>query len=107
MSSTSAFLDIDAVRPLGARVLVRRYEKPESVRGILIPRSYAHDDTLSLWEVVRSTAQSDDAVGATLLPDDIVQTRPWRGVALGDGTHFFINAHDILNVIPWKEREDE
>lgn len=102
--------DPDTVRPLGARILVRKYTRPEKVGSLFIPETAQHDDTNSLWEVVKWTPKALDIVNAltarVLEEDDIIQTRPWRGEQLPpnvdpSGKHFLIDAHEVINLIQW------
>lgn len=88
-------------------MLVRRYEKPEIVRGIILADEARVDTTQSLWEVVRASEGAERMLGYELAPDDIVQTRPWRGVFIDDqpgekSLYAVINAADIINCIRWR-----
>jgi co-chaperonin GroES (HSP10) len=100
-------LDLATIRPLGERILVKRYEKPEQIRGIWLSDDARIDGTLSLWEVVRATEKAEHVLGCDLAEDDIVQTRPWRGYFLnemqpGEGARYaFIEAREVINVIKW------
>lgn len=94
-------IEIDKVRPLGHRILVRRYRKPEKVGSIILPDSVRDDFTLSLWEFVKAAPAALKFLGYDLQPDDIIQTRPMRGVFLGDDFHALIDAREVIGVIPW------
>lgn len=100
-------LDIDSVRPIGERILVRRYEKPEQVRGIWLPEEARVDHTQSLWEVVRVSERAKEKLALELEPDDIIQTRPWRGIFLNESDaaeaprYAIIEAKEVINVIKW------
>ncbi len=96
-------LDITKVRPLRGRVVVRRYEKPETVHGLIIPEPWREDATQSLWELVSWAPDVEEELGIALTEGTIIQTRPYRGVALGDGIHRVLKAEDIINIILWEE----
>lgn len=100
-------IDVSTIRPLGERILVRRYEKPEKIGSIILPDEVRADNTMSLWEVVEASAKAKELLGVDLEEDDILQTRPWRGTFLnelepGDGPRYaFINASEVINIIKW------
>lgn len=92
--------DVERIHPRHDLVLVRRYRKPEVVRGIFIPEQHQADPTQSLWEVVASGPAVADVLGAPLEVDCIIQTRPKRGHFIDD-EHAFLRADEILKVIVW------
>lgn len=95
-----------SIRLLGKRVLVKRYLLPETINGIIVPETHRNDKTLSLWELVSwspaalTTIQETLGQEVELEEGDFLQTRPWRGVPIGDD-HFIIDAHEVMNVIKW------
>lgn len=101
--------DVSQIHPIGDRLLVRRYTKPETIRGIIVPEKFRTDTTLTLWEVVavapKALAQlGDDALAA----DEIVITPGRRGMFVNellptfDPDYAFIRARDISKVIRWQ-----
>lgn len=99
-------IDLTTIRPLGERILVRRYEKPEKIGSIYLPDEARKDATQSLWEIVRASPEAESALGCALPADDILVTRPWRGLFIDD-THAFLDAREVLQVIHWQENEEE
>ena len=106
---------VHSLRPMGPRVLVRRYERPEQIKGIWIPDQHRFDPTLSLWEVIRSTPKANEQLGYELELDDIVFTRPRAGIMLNEliphhpEGHLvaFMPASQIIKAIRWREEADE
>lgn len=99
-------LDVSRIHPRHQLVLVKRYRKPEQVRGIYIPESHAADPTQSLWEVITAGPRVADVLGTTLARDAIVFTRPKRGHFIDD-EHAFLDAREILKVITWSEDDED
>jgi hypothetical protein len=100
-------LDPATIRPVGTKILCRRYEKPETVRGIIIPELSRQDWTGSLWEPIAFGPKAKDLLQQEI--DDveyiILKTNPWRGMSIGRGTDdkdlFMIEAAEVTNVIRW------
>jgi co-chaperonin GroES (HSP10) len=101
-------LDYSKLQPTGSKILVRRYTKPEEVKGIVIPESHRADTTGTLWEFVKGTPSYDskdrlgyaDVLGTELREGDILQTRSFSGLDIGWG-FFLISAEDVDVVHPW------
>jgi len=93
---------------LGISILVRRYEKPQDMAGILLPPAYRFDASWTLWEVIKSSALADEFLGYPLLLDDILTTLrriPPHVGFLEDATEVFVMGidHDtIRGMTRWK-----
>lgn len=93
--------DPSQIRPLGARILVRTYTKPETVKGLEIPEAYRADDTGSLWEVVGPMGpRVHEVLGITPAVGDLIKTPPFRGVHIGADL-YFIEAAEVASVYQW------
>ena len=90
----------DEVKPLGKKVFVKRYVKPEVVRGIIIPDAYRVDDTFSLYEWVRASQAAIEHLGHEPEEGDILVTAPWAAVMV-DREYGFLEAEQIRQVITW------
>lgn len=102
--STGA-LDINTVHPIGAKILVRLYERPETVGSIILPDAFRKDYTLSCWEVVTAGPRASAVLGTELLPDDIIQTPSMAAVYVdsSDGhDYFMVEAAQVLALLRWK-----
>ena len=82
------------------KILVRRYTKPETVRGIIIPDAYRVDDTFSLYEWKRGSEKAIDHLGYEPEEGDIVVTGPWAAIMI-DREWGFIEVEQIRKVITW------
>jgi len=93
---------------LGRSILVRRYEKPNDIDGILLPPAYRFDSSWTLWEVIKSCAMVDEFIGYSLAVDDILTTLrriPPHVGFLEDATEVFVMGidHDtIRGITRWK-----
>lgn len=109
---------VEDVEPIGERLIVRKYVKPEKVGSIWLNPAWRTDHSRALWEVVKVSEraqaffESDAAFGERLEEDWIVITQPNHGVhappvALSDGADaFLIHAQDVMKVIPWVPGEE-
>ena len=93
---------------LGPSLLVRRYEKPNDINGILLPPAYRFDSSWTLWEVVKSCEMANEFLGLKLLADDILTTLrripPNIGISF-EGVELFIMGLDddlIRGVVRWR-----
>lgn len=104
-------VDPTQLRPLGTRIIVRKYELPEKIGQIVVPEAWRKDRSLQVFEVVKTTSKANRALGIELTPDDIVETRrSWEMLAHPalPEDHYFLDATDISGVHQWdKEEEDE
>lgn len=97
---------------LGARALVRLYERPNKFGSILLPDKFKRDQTWTLWELVRCTAEFEHELGMKLEPDDILQTLKRIPVHIGcdeHGTdHFIMDAAGcgFRGYTRWKEQAE-
>jgi co-chaperonin GroES (HSP10) len=86
-------------------IIARRYEKPETWKGLYVSPAHRLDFSRSLWLVVRTSREATDWLGVELEPDWIVVTPPRSGVFLDldDETRelFLLHAKLVLRVIPW------
>lgn len=79
-------------------MLVRRYEKPEEARGLIIPEAFRADETMSLWEFVKAGEGVADLIGVSLKEDDIIHTRPFAAKMI-DREHGIIDVERNREVI--------
>ena len=92
------------ITPVGTRILVRKYTKPEKIGSIWLNPAWLVDNSRALWEVVKSTEKADKYTGLELLPDTILITMPNRGVFADLDEkieHYFLFAEEIIKIIPW------
>jgi hypothetical protein len=91
------------VRPRRGLFFVRKYTKPEMVRGIYTNPAWRVDNSRSLWEVLEETEL--ETFGITLQPDWIVVTAPHRGTHIPsyDAPYevYALSKAEIVRVIPW------
>ena len=86
-------LDPTTLKPVGPRMLVKLYERPNQIGSIILPDKFRRDLSFTLWEVVKPSAKFNDEVGLELKVDDIVQTLKRYPPYVGDGedgTAYFI-----------------
>lgn len=93
-------LDTQALRLIGKKVLVKRYEKPEQVKGIFIPDPYRVDDTHSIYEWVKGSPEAVEWLGTEPQEGDILVTRPWAAVMF-DREFGFLEVEQIVKVVAW------
>ena len=89
----------------GAKLLVRRYMRPEKVGSIHIPDPSRLDLTRSLWELEATTPAANDALHCDLERDWLLVTPRNSGVYLyTNDPHveiFLLAATSVLRIIPW------
>lgn len=103
-------VDPQNLRPLGTRIIVRKYELPEKIGSIHVPEAWRGDRSLQVFEVVKTTEKANAALGIELTPDDIVETRrSWEMVSHPQlpEDHYFLNAEDVASIYPWNEEESD
>lgn len=92
------------LEPLGTRILVRKYTKPEMIGSIHINPAWQVDNSRALWEVVKAPQAAKDYVGLDIQPDWILVTLPNRGLyveGLWDAAeHYLLFAEEIVKYIP-------
>jgi len=119
-------------RPYADKLIVTRYQKPDSIHGIIIPEAYRGDRSQTLWELVAwnepqarnslfkhgivildheggncaLVTELSTAAAIPLYEGMIVQTKAWSQIDLGDGKHFIIEAQNVNALHVW-EVEDE
>jgi hypothetical protein len=121
-------IDIDNLQPYGDRLIVTRYQKPETVKGIIIPEAYRGDRSQTLWELVKwNEPQARDSLfkegvviigweevkadlstadGIPLRVGMIVQTLAWSQTDLGDGKHFSVEPKNVRALHVWEAEDD-
>lgn len=98
-------------------ILVRKYEKPEMIRGIWTNPAWRRDNSRSLWEVIQSSPDADAMLETPLAPDWLLVTPPRSGVFFDyetreaerfDGVvaveaieRYLVHAGLVLQIIPW------
>lgn len=91
-------IDPVTMKILGARLMVRRYERPEMHGLIVIPDMARTDLSQTLWEFVKA------GEGATLDMEmqvgDILRTRDETGIPIGDG-FWLIPSEQVEGVYTW------
>ncbi len=101
-------IDHHALRILGDRVMVRRYERPEMHGSIIIPETARTDMSQTLWEFVKV------GIGVNLgkkrgrsvpldmkaRPGDILRTRVETGIPIGEG-FWLIPSEQVEGVYTW------
>lgn len=106
-------LEADDIRPLGTRIIVRHYERPEETPGgIVIPPSYQEDTGGELWEAVKWSDEAERYVGLkyamNLHEGMILRTKPLEPIEIEDSNGLWIvSAEKIIGAIPWKEADDD
>jgi hypothetical protein len=106
-------LTSDDIEPLGTRMLVRKYRKPEKIGSIYINPAWAVDNSRALWEVVkagkcrctkkRPNHCAECYLGMEIEEGTIVVTLPNRGVyaCLWDEDEiFYLFAEEVMKWIP-------
>ena len=93
-------IDHSTIRPIGKKLLVKRYVKPETARGIIIPDAYRVDDTFSLYEYVRGSEKATEILGYVPEEGDIIVTAPWAAVMI-DREYGFLEAEQVRKIITW------
>lgn len=114
------------MRPIDNCLFVRKYEKPEMIRGIYTNPAWRQDNSRSLWEVMGSTPGADEIVGMPLEEDWIVITPANSGVWVDnvevaddtlpptrDGSLrtkqvevFLLHGELVRTVVPWTKEFD-
>jgi len=98
-------------------ILVRKYEKPETIRGIWTNPAWRKDNSRALWEVIQSSPEADAMLQTTLEPDWLLITPPNSGVFFDydlreierfDGVvaveaveRYLVHAGLVLQINPW------
>lgn len=94
-------------------ILVRKYVKPEIIRGIYTNPAWRTEHSRSLWEVVDSSPEADTHLRTSLEPGWILVTPPRSGVFVEDvevlredgrpdiEERYVIHAALVLRIIPW------
>lgn len=99
-------MDIKKIKPRNGLVLVKRYTMPEYMsEHILVNPAWSTDMNRDKWEAVRSTPVADREFGLTIHEDDILFTRPNRGVYLcreGGEDYFLLSWDQIEKCFRWK-----
>lgn len=89
----------------GPKLLARKYEKPERIGSIIVNPAWRTDNSRSLWEVVQSSPEADDALRMPLEADWILVTAPNSGVFFDHDDAgreiFLLAASSVLRIIPW------
>lgn len=80
-------IDVDTIRPLGERILVKAYERPKEYGLLVLPDTHLQDKSWSLWEVVKASGRANDSLGVELGEGDILKTK----VVTPVDTHY----HDV------------
>ena len=91
-------IDIATLSPTRGKMIVRKYEKPEQARGLIIPDAFREDDTMSLWEFVKAHAGVAALIGVELKEGDIIHTRAWAPKMI-DRVHGFLDVERNREVI--------
>lgn len=94
---------VSDIRPLGTRMLVRKYVRPERIGSLYVPPSFDVDNSRSLWEVVKSTEKANKYLGVGLQEGDLLVTLPNRGVYVevdDAAEHYFLFAEEVVKYIP-------
>lgn len=100
-------ITIDAVRPTGTKILVRRYEKPErTLGGIIIPEAWRGANCDGIWEFVRAAPGAARILGYELdeSRNYLLFTRDLQGVHLGrigDVDYWMLEAKQVQSVREW------
>jgi co-chaperonin GroES (HSP10) len=98
-------LTLEAIAPLGTKLLARRYERPEATPGgITIPETLRVDETFSLWECVRCGPKVGRTLGIVPSADDILHTPAWRGVfvaTIDEVDYYMLEEADVRAVQRW------
>ena len=105
------------IAPLGQRILVKVYERPETTPGgLIIPGTARIDDSWQLYEAVKASPKAEEFLGQRITEGDILRTNVCTpvGTGLTDGTEdrrelFFITADQIRQVIrnTWSNDDDQ
>ena len=91
------------IEPIGSRLLVRKYIKPEKIGSLYLNPAWLTDNSRALWEVVKISKKAEDYFGMKVKKDSIVITLPNRGVhyPLWDKEeHYFLFAEEVVKWIP-------
>ena len=82
-------------------MLVRRYERPEKVGSIFLPKAYRTDLSGILWEFIRGGSDYTDEIGIELTEGDILQAASTMAATdIGQG-FFLMRAGNVQCVHPW------
>ena len=89
----------------GAKLLARRYVRPEKVGSIFVPDPARIDLTRSLWETEKSTAAANKLLKVEIQRNWILVTARNSGVYLyTNDAHeevFLLAASSVVRIIPW------
>jgi len=91
-------IDPATMKILGARLLVRRYERPEMHGSIVIPESARTDLSQTLWEFIKAGIGTD--LDMEMQVGDILRTRAETGIHIGDG-FWLIPSEQVEGVYTW------
>ncbi len=91
-------IDPSTMKILGARLMVRRYERPEMHGSIVIPDMARTDQSRTLWEFVK--AGSGVELDIEYEVGDILRTRDETGIHIGDG-FWLIPSEQVEGVYTW------
>ena len=95
-------------------MLVRRYERPEKVGNIFLPKAYRTDLSGILWEFVRGHPPYEskdrmsygEKLGTELTEGDIIQANSTMAATdIGQG-FFLMRAGNVQCVHPWVTADD-
>ena len=96
---------------LGARALVKLYERPDKYGSILLPDKFKRDQTWTLWELVQATDAFEQELGVKFEVDDIIQTLKRIPVHIGCDEHgvdhFIMDANScgFRGYTRWKDND--
>jgi len=91
------------IKPLGTRMLVTKYKKPEKIGSLYLNPAWLVDNSRALWEVVATTPKANDYLGLEIEPGWILVTMPNRGLhsCLWDADEiYYLFAEEVVKWIP-------
>ena len=115
-------IDPQDVRPLGHRILVRKYKKPEKIKSLWLNPVWRTDNSRALWEPIAYSEAAAEEIREMLdstghkdwdLTEVLLVTPPHAGVGVGnietydeDGEStlaYFIDQRRVIQIVPWEE----
>jgi hypothetical protein len=111
----------EQLKPLGRRIIVRKYTRPERVGSIWLNPAWRQDNSRSLWEPIAFSEKAMEWFRENLVfaheleavesGECILVTAPNRGVHISviddPREHYFLMAEEVVKVIPFEEGEDD
>ena len=91
-------IDPATMKILGDRLMVRRYERPEQVGSIIVPKMARTDQSRTLWEFIK--AGEDAILDIEMQVGDILRTRDETGIHIGDG-FWLIPSEQVEAIYTW------